>query len=207
MANEKIQTARDAEAAAKELLDQVNKDGKVTAEEQQQLKDAQAEVQKAKDDTQQVIDNLPKREQSSLQKNLDKVKGIEVPKVTKDDNSNNNNNNQNQGGNNPSQGGNNPSQGGDNPSQGGGDNPSQGGGDNPTIDPKNPNEGSDDVQPKIDAAKTAAEAAATAKAAAEKDGVVSAEEAKNVNDLIAKAETAKEAAQQAVDGLPTGEYK
>ncbi|MEH8093695.1 hypothetical protein, partial [Gallibacterium anatis] len=112
--------------------------------------------------TQQVIDNLPKREQSSLQKNLDKVKGIEVPKVTKDDNSNNNNNNQNQGGNNPSQGG-------DNPSQGGGDNPSQGGGDNPTIDPKNPNEGSDDVQPKIDAAKTAAEAAATAKAAAEKD--------------------------------------
>ncbi|MEH8180108.1 hypothetical protein, partial [Gallibacterium anatis] len=36
---------------------------------------------------------------------------------------------------------------------------------------------------------------------------MSAEEAKNVNDLIAKAETAKEAAQQAVDGLPAGEYK
>ncbi|MEH8077042.1 GA-like domain-containing protein, partial [Gallibacterium anatis] len=157
MANEKIQTARDAEAAAKELLDQVNKDGKVTAEEQQQLKDAQAEVQKAKDEAQQIINNLPKRQRPQAQKELDNVKGIEVPEVTKDDNSNNNNNNQNQGGDNQNQGGDNPSQGGgdnpsqgggdnpsqgggDNPSQGGGDNPSQGGGDNPSTDPKNPNE-------------------------------------------------------------------
>src|SRR5699024_6123126 len=94
LANEKIQTARDAEAAAKELLDQVNKDGKVTAEEQQQLKDAQAEVQKAKDEAQQIINNLPKRQRPQAQKELDNVKGIEVPEVTKDDNSNNNNNNQ-----------------------------------------------------------------------------------------------------------------
>ncbi|KGQ29557.1 hypothetical protein P375_12160, partial [Gallibacterium genomosp. 2] len=114
----------------------------MTAEEQQQLKDAQAEVQKAKDEAQQIINNLPKRQRPQAQKELDNVKGIEVPEVTKDDNSNNNNNNQNQGGDNPSQGGgDNPSQGGgDNPSQGGGDNPSQGGGDNPPTDPKNPNE-------------------------------------------------------------------
>ncbi|WAX71279.1 hypothetical protein CF557_10970 [Gallibacterium anatis] len=65
----------------------------MTAEEQQQLKDAQAEVQKAKDEAQQIINNLPKREQSSLQKNLDKVKGIEVPEVTKDDPSDQNTNN------------------------------------------------------------------------------------------------------------------
>ncbi|KGQ64869.1 GA-like domain-containing protein [Gallibacterium anatis] len=75
----------------------------------------------------------------------------------------------------------------------------------PNTDEEKPAE--QDIQPKINAAKTAAEEAATAKAAAEKDGVVSAEEAKNVNDLIAKAETAKGAAQQAVDGLPAGEYK
>ncbi|WP_201546888.1 GA-like domain-containing protein [Psychrobacter lutiphocae] len=87
VAQDAIDKAKDAEQAAKDALEQAEKDGVITPEEQQTIIDANKALEDAKKNAQDAIDQLPESAgKGDLQSQLDEIgNGVNVPEITDKD--------------------------------------------------------------------------------------------------------------------------